>query len=168
MLQRDVVQELRDEAAGAERASVALPLAAIALLAPLSMHLALAGFFDLMSLGAGASMHAEQFGLWIGASVLLAGLAHLTLVLRCVLWAASLRAAEPAKLRDEAPQVALRTLAMTVAAGLIPAVFWVVEGQAVVLLPAAIIFITGLPLIPWMFMRSASRIVEERALLAPA
>ena len=94
----DPLGELRARAVARETRSVAYPLAALSLLAPLTIH----GAISLVAfIATGADQWARGFGVWIASSAVLVGLAHAALALQVVLWARSLRRRDTAMLRDK-------------------------------------------------------------------
>ena len=80
----DPLRDTCDRAMAWERASAALPLAAVSLLAPLTIHgLVWTGLAPSESFTSAVA----DFGAWIGLSVVLVGHAHLALLVCAVRWA---------------------------------------------------------------------------------
>jgi len=156
----DACDPLRDARALAgrwERASTALPLAAMSLLAPLTVHWIVYSFV-LDGVGRGLSGDLADFSQWIAISAVLVGHAHLALLLASVCWAWKLRS-------RETPLVAVdvhRTWAIALGAAVGAACF---PGLALIAVPPVLVFATGLVFVPAMFLATARRLVRERTLL---
>jgi hypothetical protein len=148
-----------------ETRSTAWPLAAAALLVPLTLH----GMFAVLAYwSAGSTLRAEVFGGWISASAALVGLAHLALLVQLVFWARSLRERATEQLRQGIHRAWGRTLAVTTGVGLLPALIFVFSGEAIVFLPAILVAVTGVAFIPFLFIGTARCLERERAALALA
>lgn len=157
-LQRlDELHPLRVAQAKLERrevASVAWPLAAISLLAPLTLHFGVAMAFMDVTL--------RDFSKWIMVSAIVVGLAHLALVAMAVRYAVRIgkmsveafRAASPN--RDWVVAYCVAILASCVPGILLMAV------------PPAISLVTGLAFIPFMFRWARSCILRERDAIVEA
>jgi hypothetical protein len=157
----DPLGELRSKSSTLEGNSTALPLAAASLLAPLTLHGLVA---TALRWSNATSLTAADFGAWIAASAVLVGLAHLALVVQVVLWARSLRCRETSLLRQNIHVAWARTLAVTTGAALVPAI-GLAPGNVLVLLPAVLVAATGLAFVPWLFLFTARRLEQERAVL---
>lgn len=140
--------------ARAEPLSVALPLVAMALLGPLSMHL---GVWIWLSRGEGLG----SFGGWITTSVLAVGVAHLVLARAGVVFARSLRQMSAGAICTAANRTWLRAYGYTVLASLLP-------GALLLLIPPVVTALTGLLLVPLMFLGASYRIAAERKAVGAA
>ena len=158
----DPLGELRTRVTRFEFASTALPLAAASLLVPLTLHWVVAA---LASWSQGSRLDASGFGIWISASAVLVGLAHCALVAQLALWARSLRDRPTSRLQERIHGTWARILAVTAGVGLIPAIFLARSGEAIVLLPAALVAVTGITFIPFLVVGTASCVERERAAL---
>jgi hypothetical protein len=158
----DPLGELRARVTKLEFRSTALPLAAASLLVPLTLHWAVAA---LASWSQGSTFKASDFGVWISASAALVGLAHCALVAQLALWARSLRDRPTSRLRERIHGTWARILAVTTGVGLIPAIFFAWSGEAIVLLPAALVAVTGITFIPFLVVGTARCVERERAAL---
>ncbi|MFT3768843.1 MAG: hypothetical protein QM820_25645 [Minicystis sp.] len=143
------VARVREQAARLERLSVALPLVAIALLAPLTLH-ALAFLL--------ASGSLREFDGWIALSLAIVGHAHVVLAWRGWRYARRLRDEDSATVRGGWLHEAQATYGYTVLASAIP-------GALLILLPPFLTGLTGFFVIPLAFYVMARRVVTERALL---
>lgn len=159
----DPLGELRAAAAAGETKSVALPLVALSILTPLTLHGAIA-FVTCAAEGRQSDLQemAAQFGVWIGISAVLVGLAHLALALQVALWSRSLRHRETGRLREEVHQAWVGALFITSAVAVVPGVFVV---GLLGLIPAALVFGTGLAFLPFMYLAAARRLERERGRL---
>lgn len=138
----------------AEAWSASLPLVAVALLGPLLVHL-------LVWLGYTAgnvSFKLGAFDAWIGATVPIAGLAHLVLAFRAAAFGPRIRAKSTEELRVMPSQYGWKTLLFTAIAGLVP-------GAMLLLVPPVLIFLTGLVLVPHSFYRMNRLILGEREIV---
>jgi hypothetical protein len=141
-----------------ERGSAALPLVAASLLAPLSLHW-LAG--SALSAMGGDSLHASDYGQWIGISVVIVGHAHLVLAIFCTIWAFRLRGLGTDEIRSGVRRGWASALGWTTAASCIP-------GLVLVAIPPLLVVLTGIVFIPAMFHVMARIIVRERLALETA
>ena len=105
---------------------------------------------------------AAQFGVWIGMSAILVGLAHLALVIQVALWARSLRLRETGRLRQKVHRAWVGALLITSAVAVVPGVF---IGGFLGLIPAGFVFLTGLSFLPFMYLAAARRLERERGWL---
>jgi len=140
-----------------EQASFALPLAVLALLAPLSLHFIFSLVFLQVSL--------TSFGGWIAISLLIVGHAHITLLVLAVLHVARLRRELDAGQQVAGASRGFKALLWTTFASAIPGVF-------LLCIPPPMVFLTGLVFVPWAFAWTARRASSERGrleeLCAPA
>jgi hypothetical protein len=159
----DPLGELRRAGSKLEIASAALPLAAASLLLPLTIH-------GLVAVAVcwtdGSSLTAVDFGRWIEVSAQLVGLAHLALLVQVVFWARSLPRRKTSQLRERIHATWARTLLVTSAVGLVPAAGFLPDGNLIVLIPALVVFATGVAFVPLLFLSTARRLEEERAVLS--
>lgn len=130
-----------------ERASLALPLCAFTLLAPLSLHL----LFGVVFLE--PTFH--QFDNWIAISLMLVGHAHLTLMILAILHVVRLGRELDWGLPVGGAPRGLRALAWTTLASAVPGIF-------LLAIPPLLVFITGLAFVPWVFAWASRRARTER------
>lgn len=138
-----------------EKQSLALPMAGISLLAPLSLHLVVwcvLGDGDI-----GSRRWLSGFDWWICASLLLVGIAHVVLAGLCVRFAGKVADASLASLSRKSPMSGWAVLGWTVLAACVP-------GVIAFAIPVAIVFVTGV-FIPLMFAFMHRRAIEERRAL---
>lgn len=144
---RRPVEEARARAARLEQVSVALPLVALSLLAPLTVHFTVSALLGL-----------RNFDVWIVLSLAIVGHAHLVLAWLSTRYARFLRTSDSDTVRRTWLRHATRVLGFTVLASAIPGVIFV-------LLPPIITAMTGLVVILPAFRAAACKIVAERVLL---
>jgi hypothetical protein len=160
----DPLGDLRARAAALETKSVALPLVALALLAPLTIH-------GIVTLGInvvnGGWVSVSAFGLWIGLSATLVGLAHLTLAIRMALWARSLRGRESCCVDETIHGEWSLTLFITAASAFVPAVFIASDAEILSVIPPVLVLVTGAAFLPFAYVATARRLRRERTILAP-
>jgi hypothetical protein len=130
--------------------SSALPLAAISLLAPLTLH-----FLVCCIPGSGVSM--REFGTWIQISLVVVGHAHLALMAFAIAFSRKMARLET----EEIAQMSIhrewaKVLGLTVAVSAVP-------GVLLLAVPPVISAVTGLAFIPFMFVLMRRRVLEERA-----
>lgn len=130
-----------------ERASFALPLAVLSLLAPLSLHF----LFSLVFL----EVDLHHFSSWIVISLIIVGHAHVTLLVLAVLHVVRLR-----RELDEGSSVCgasrgFKALLWTTLASTMPGLF-------LLCIPPPLVFITGVVFVPWVFAWAAHRARFER------
>jgi hypothetical protein len=155
---------LKAQVSAWERLSLAWPLTALSLLAPLTLHYLIA-----LPLGGGA-----RFDGWIVLSVLLVGLPHLALV--GLVWRfSSLALQRPSERLLALQWYGARALWLVSVATLLSPVLldllaFLVEGQFLTRQPLAIgmallpfVLLTGLAFIPWMYRVAILRLSAERA-----
>jgi hypothetical protein len=151
----DPLRNMRALASRLEFASVALPLAALSLGAPLTIH----WFVSQLLGGLGTSGPSPRdFGQWIGLSAILVGHAHLALALMTVLFARSLRTCETINLRSWASRRWIGALVCAVGVGAVP-------GVVNLAIPPILVGVTGLVFIPAMYALTARRVERERLAL---
>jgi hypothetical protein len=166
----DPLGDLRARANALETKSIALPLAALALLAPLTIHAVLALGISVINgqlVVDGQWLRAADFTSWIALSAIFVGLAHLTLVLRMVLWARSLRRRETSSLGKGVHSAWAVTLLITAVAAFVPGVFVATDAEALSLIPPLIVLATGISFLPFAHVAAVRRLARERAALAP-
>jgi hypothetical protein len=139
-----------------ERASLALPLAGLGLLAPLAIHFVV---FCVLSIGKEAgSSRFSSFDWWIGATLLLVGLAHLVLAYQAWRFASKVVATPTWSLEHRNPMDGWGALGWTVAGSLVP-------GLIAIAIPPVLVFLTGLVFVPASFRFMYRRALQERLLL---
>lgn len=135
----------------AEALSTALPLVVLSLLAPITLHM---GFsFAILQIDI------DEFNRWIVGSYALVGHAHLTLLVFSVRHVLRVR-----RELDHGHPVAgtsrgFKALLWSTVAGAIP-------GVVLLCIPPALVFLTGVVFVPWMFSWATRRIRLERQVLA--
>lgn len=139
-----------------ERASLAWPLAGIGLLAPLAIHFLV---FCVLSLGSNSgSLRTDSFDWWIGATLLLVGIAHLVLAYQAWRFASAVAATPTATLEHHNPVNPWGVLGWTVVGSLLP-------GLIAIAIPPVLVAVTGMLFIPATFRFMYQRALEERAAL---
>lgn len=146
----DPEAEARARAGALERASVALPLAGLALLAPLSIHLLA------IALTWGVD---HDFSAWTRLSVAFVGHAHLALALCGVVFARKLGKLRTSEIPRAASWDGWRALLITVTVSAVP-------GAVAFLIPPLLVGVTGLLFVPASFALLRNRVVSERRALA--
>jgi hypothetical protein len=136
-------------AAARERWSIALPMVALSLLTPLTLHLLVACAFGL----------APSYGQWIAISVALVGHAHVALAVTCWMWAKRVAATPTEELIAGKPRGWGKSLAAAFVCGLVP-------GVVLLAVPPALVIITGLVFIPAMYSAMHHQVTSERAAIA--
>jgi hypothetical protein len=149
----DTLGAARAMAARWERASTALPLAALSMTAPLTIH------FVVWSLLVGPThASARDFGQWIAASVVIVGHAHLALAACAARWAYKLRERESWALGAGVGASSLKALFLSVGVACLP-------GVLLIGLPPVLVLVTGIAFVPAMYMATASCLRRERLAL---
>ncbi|PIE17398.1 MAG: hypothetical protein CSA65_09050 [Proteobacteria bacterium] len=133
-----------------ERLGFQLPLVALALLAPLSIHLGVALAFLGLSI--------SGFGTWILTSAALVGHAHLTLALFAVFHVVRVQRELDTGTRVTGASRGLIALLWTVGASAIP-------GVVLLCVPPLLVALTGLLFVPWAFHWVGAAAQAERATL---
>lgn len=143
-------------AAASERLSVATPMAAIALLTPLTLH-----WIVWTALGTSPSWsHLSDFGDWIGISGVLVGHSHLAVLVGGVRWAWTLRD-RPAVELSGASAHWIVTLAAAVGLACLP-------GIVLYAIPPVLVAVTGLAFMPAAYAGAKWIVSRERWTLAAA
>jgi hypothetical protein len=137
-----------------ERWSVAFPMMALSLLAPLTLHLLVAGTFR------PALWLAEEdaFGTWIAISVAIVGHAHLALAACCWRFARRARSLASVELMNRGNKDWGTALGVALACSAVP-------GIVLIALPPLITLVTGLAFIPAMYLVMRRRLINERLTL---
>lgn len=162
----------RRRADACEKASVALPLMAIGLLAPLSIHGVLyAGWLAAdnrlrESLGFDRWLEVSlqelaRFDGWIALSLAIVGHAHLVLAFLCYRFAKKVRELPLEKIHEEGKRASWAVFGWTVVASAVP-------GALLSLIPPGLTALTGVLFAPAMFRLMSRRVVAEREVLASA
>jgi hypothetical protein len=147
-LQReDSLGEARALAARWEWAGAALPLAALSMVAPLSLHFLVRSLF--------APVHVADFDGWIVLSVILVGHAHVALCICAVLWARALSERHTATLADGLRGSMFKALFITVGVAALP-------GILLMGIPPLLVLVTGLVFVPAMYAATVRCMQRER------
>lgn len=155
-IEDDSVRRAAVRLAGAgEKTSVALPMAGVSLLAPLSIHLVV---WSVLGGHVGSERWLEGFDGWIGASLLLVGIAHATLAYLCGRFADKVGASSLVALSHRSPMSGWAAFGWTVLASCLP-------GIVALAIPPMIVAATGIVFIPYMFRFMHGRVVDERTAL---
>jgi hypothetical protein len=144
--------------------SVALPMTAISLLLPLSLHYIVAAMLRV------SVPDGRDFDGWISLSLLFVGHCHIILAYQAWRFARALRGTRDVfsvgLIADRAGWQAWGvTIASSLVAGVLLLVVVPIAGVALVVVAPAIVAATGLAFVPAMFSRMGRRIREERLLL---
>jgi hypothetical protein len=152
---RSLVEQLsRLELSNLEVWSTALPLAALSMLMPLTLHF---GFIKLTS-----SESAESFATWIRVSLVVVGHAHLALMIMAIRFAKKLRRATLDELtRMSVHREWARAWGITIGVACVPSIL-------LLAIPPILVAVTGIAFIPLMFILVHKRLVAERLVLAQA
>lgn len=151
----DPLRDACDRAMAWERASAALPLAALSLLAPLTIHgVVWAG----LAHGESLTSATQDFGAWIGLSAIIVGHAHLALLVCAVRWAFKLRTRETAELRVGLGRAWGKALAISAGIACLP-------GAVLLAIPPLLVVATGLLFVPLMYYCTARTLTRERIAL---
>ncbi len=150
-------REGRAEAAGWERASVALPMAAFSMTAPLLIHLAV--WLSLSAPSGALGEHpGADFGEWISWSAALVGHAHLAVLVGSVRWAMGLPSCRTTELGRDLYKHWGGTLLVATLLACLP-------GIIALGLPPLLVGMTGLAFMPALYALMARRVAGERATL---
>jgi hypothetical protein len=151
----DPLREVCDVAMSWERRSAALPMAALSLLAPLSIH-GIVWFALARPETADSGM--DDFGTWIAVSVILVGHAHLALLVCAVRWACRLRSVETGMLWVGVGRAWGTALLVSGGIACLP-------GVVLLAIPPILVLVTGLAFVPLMYHWTARTIERERRAL---
>jgi hypothetical protein len=152
---RDPLREACTTAMRWEGLSAGLPLAAVSLLAPLTIHFVVYSLFDLSHFGAKTL---EDFGMWAAMSVIIVGHAHLALLVCSLRWAHKLRARPTDEIHLGLSRAWLESLLISAGIACLP-------GIVLLGIPPILVIVTGLLFVPLMFKAMARWVVEERVAL---
>jgi hypothetical protein len=150
----DSLRSSREVATRWERASVALPIAAVSILAPLTIHGVVWCALRAPS-GATSTSLLSGFGEWIALSALIVGHAHLAVLIGSVRWACRLRATPTQQLRLDLHKHWGVTLLVAVGVACIP-------GVVLLGIPPLLVAITGVAFLPAAFGIAARKVMTER------
>lgn len=134
--------------AALETASVALPLAGLALTAPLAIH----------ALVAWVTTRGEGFHAWMSLSVMLVGHAHLALALCAALFARKLRGTPGVLIAEGTGRAGWRALGVAALVAAVP-------GIVLLAVPPVLVFVTGALFVPASFAAAGRCVVRERRML---
>jgi len=151
----DPLRAACDLAMSWERRSAALPMAAASLLAPLSLH-AFVWFPFAHAPSVASGM--DDFGTWIGVSILIVGHAHLALLVCAVRWAYKARSVETAKLRVGLGRAWGTALLVSAGVACLP-------GIVLLAIPPLLVVVTGLAFVPLMYHWTARVLDHDRLAL---
>ena len=151
----DPLREACDLAMSWERRSAALPMAAVSLLAPLSIH---GIVWWAVARPQPASSGMDDFGTWIALSVIIVGHAHLALLVCAVRWAYKLRSVETVQLRIGLGRGWGTALLVSAGVACLP-------GIVLLAIPPLLVLVTGLAFVPLMYHWTASTLARERMAL---
>jgi hypothetical protein len=150
--------DLCEEVYQSEQSSIALPMIAISLLAPLTVHgLAFVGFLA----GVNNVDAWGKFDGWIGLSAVIVGHAHIVLAYLCYRFAKKMRELPAEEVDDAGRKLGWNAFWWTVTASAIPS-------GVLYLIPPVVTLVTGLVFCPLMFAVMRKRILEERRALDAA
>ena len=154
----DPLRAARDLATAWERRGCALPLAAMSLLAPLTLHAVVwAAIIHPATGGSGAGSMLEDFGVWIALSALLVGHAHLALLVCAVRWACGLCTVPTAELLLR-PRACGRALLVSAGTACVP-------GALLFAIPPMLVLTTGACFVPAMYGWTVRTLERERTAL---
>lgn len=138
---------LRAAAMRLEAASVALPLAGVALLAPLTLHLPFAGLIGNSDL---------RYDGWIMMSMIVVGHAHFALVVCAIVFARRVRRHAGLEFSEDLRAFGWKSWGVAILVSALP-------GAALMLIPPILTAVTGLVFIPASFGAVARAALRERA-----
>jgi hypothetical protein len=153
---RDPLQDARATARAWERRSTALPLAALSLLAPLSIHWVV--YILLLKAPDLRASTFDDFGVWIGMSAVLVGHAHLALLIGSVIWASRLRTRPTVDIRGGIHRSWATVLAVSAGVACLP-------GIVLLAIPPILVGLTGVLFVPLMFLGTVRILAAERSAL---
>jgi hypothetical protein len=141
----------------AEKRSVALPMMALSLLAPLTIHAIVCALVK--SQDSEAWFFEEHgFGTWIAMSVAIVGHAHVALAVCCWRFAGRVRSMHTAELARDSNADWTRAMGVAFVCALVP-------GVVLLAIPPVLSLVTGILFVPLMFLRMRRRVLLERRLL---
>jgi hypothetical protein len=142
-----------------ERRSTALPLAALSLLTPLTLHAIVLAVMASTPLGEPTGgRYLEDVGRWIGVSVLIVGHAHVALLVCAVRWTARLRALPTSELRWRGIPSWGRALLVSTGVACVP-------GLLLLAIPPTVVLVTGALFVPLMYGWTSRILERERTVL---
>ncbi len=145
---------VRERAEDLEVASLAFPMAAVALIAPLLLHLAVYQLF----LRSADDRGFEVFDAWIVITGIIVGHAHCYLVVKVTSFAHDLQRFGSDHVRAEAARSGTRAWLGTIGVSALP-------GIVLLALPPLLVAVTGAAVIPALFRLAGRTVVRERAVL---
>lgn len=149
-------QDAWDQADRRELWSVALPLMAIALLAPLTIHALVYG--ALLAYQGSLASNVADFNTWVALSLLIVGHAHLVLAFLSYRFAKKLRELPTVELEQKGGQLGWNAFWWTVFVSAVP-------GALLYLIPPLLTLFTGLLFSPAAFRFMRRRVMAEREAL---
>jgi hypothetical protein len=147
----------RWQAARWERASVALPMAATSMLAPLLLHAVVWWVMNLFS-GELPDRYFVDFGEWIAMSSLIVGHAHISVLVGTVHWSLGLPKCATKDLSRDLYKSWGRTLGIAVLVACAP-------GIVLLAVPPLLVAITGLAFLPAAYFVASRGVASERVAL---
>jgi hypothetical protein len=151
----DPLRDACDIAMSWERRSAALPMAAMSLLTPLTLH-GIVWFALARPTSVASGM--DDFGVWVALSAIIVGHAHLALLVCAVRWAYKLRSVETTELRIGLGRGWGTALLVSAGVACLP-------GIALLAIPPILVLVTGLAFVPLMYHFIARTIARERVAL---
>jgi hypothetical protein len=148
------LRQVRALATSWERAGAALPLAALSLVAPLTIHFLVWALVLVVSGGASVAALGD-FGEWIALSALIVGHAHIALLVCATRWVYRLRARETAELGHEMNHS--WGMALLVAGGVA-----CLPGLVLLAIPPVLVLGTGVLFAPLMYRTTLRTMERER------
>lgn len=142
-----------------ERSSLALPLAGLGLLGPLTIHLVVWLVLHIGDMD--STRWVRSFDWWIAATLFLVGIAHGVLAYQAWRFAGIAEQMPTRRLEVESPIGGWAALGWTVLGSLLP-------GLIALAIPPVIVFLTGALFVPYSFNAMHRRLVEERDILESA
>ncbi len=160
-LEEPVARYVAEAARPLERAATAVPMGALALLLPLTIH------FVVYAAIAGASgrIEIDAFDKWIAVSLLIVGHCHLILTFLCWRFARAGARRGGVGVDDQGWLAWWIVIVASVFSGLVLVFFLPYAALALVFVVPGLVTTTGLLFIPALFGRAARRIRHERDLL---
>lgn len=149
-------REARAQVERWERRSLALPMVALSLFAPLTLHWLVTLLVGALATSRNPALDPSAFGAWIGLSLLVVGHCHLVLVFLVLRRVKTLTSRTGVPLAFQEHE-GFRAFGWTALSTLPVAVLF--------LIPTALVGVTGIVFIPAMFARARSTLLAERAQL---